>query len=270
MRVHHLNCGTLRPLGRRMINGDGSPFRAGRLVCHCLLGETDAGLVLVDTGFGLVDVERRGGAGLVQRGYAKLATRPRLDPEETAVRQVERLGYTAGDVRHVVLTHLDLDHASGLPDFPHARVHVTAAEHGAAMQPRSRLERFRYRPHHWSHDPDWVLYGPGGDTWFGVAGVRELDGLPGLALVPLPGHTRGHAGVAVETGRRWLLHAGDAYFFHGEVDRARPHSTPGLAGFQKRFEVDAAARRESRARVRELDAQVERFCSHDPIEFDRY
>ncbi|MFD0510570.1 MBL fold metallo-hydrolase [Streptomyces aureus] len=31
------------------------------------------------------------------------------------------LGYAVDDVRHIVLTHLDLDHAGGLPDFPRAR-----------------------------------------------------------------------------------------------------------------------------------------------------
>jgi glyoxylase-like metal-dependent hydrolase (beta-lactamase superfamily II) len=37
MRVHHLNCGTMRPPG-------------AALVCHVLLVESDAGLVLIDTG----------------------------------------------------------------------------------------------------------------------------------------------------------------------------------------------------------------------------
>ena len=53
MRVHHLNCGTSCPHGRAAAR----TARAGclepaRMVCHCLLIETDDGLVLVDTGFG--------------------------------------------------------------------------------------------------------------------------------------------------------------------------------------------------------------------------
>jgi glyoxylase-like metal-dependent hydrolase (beta-lactamase superfamily II) len=32
-------------------------------------------------------------------------------------RQVERLGYRREDVRHIVLTHLDMDHAGGLRVF---------------------------------------------------------------------------------------------------------------------------------------------------------
>ena len=44
MKVHHLNCGSMTP--------PASP----PLVCHVLLVETDGGLVLVDSGFGLDDI----------------------------------------------------------------------------------------------------------------------------------------------------------------------------------------------------------------------
>ena len=56
MRIHHLNCGTCCPVGGRMFDGC-SDSAFGRLVCHCLLIETDEGLVLVDTGFGMKDVD---------------------------------------------------------------------------------------------------------------------------------------------------------------------------------------------------------------------
>src|SRR5215472_6640085 len=37
-----------------------------------------------------------------------------LEPGETATRQIACLGYSPKDVRHIVLTHLDLDHTGGL------------------------------------------------------------------------------------------------------------------------------------------------------------
>lgn len=284
VRVHHLNCGTLRPLGRRQVNGRGLPFLPARLVCHCLLVEAERRLVLVDTGFGLRDAAERRGRRRVRRSrlqrsrerYTRFVTRASLDPDESARRRVERLGFAAGDVTDIVLTHLDSDHAGGLRDFPHARVHVRQAELEAATTPRTGRERFRYWSHQWEHGPRWVIYPGGGDGWLGLEAVRELDGLPGVALVPLPGHTRGHAGVAVRLGtasERWLLHAGDTYFFHAEKDPAAPHAPRALEAFQGRFEEDAAARRGSRERLRALlaghGARVEAFCSHDPLEFDR-
>ncbi|RZL98332.1 MAG: MBL fold metallo-hydrolase, partial [Sphingomonas sp.] len=56
MRIHHLNCGTCCPAGGRLFDGY-TPHGAAHLVCHCLLIETDAGLVLVDTGYGTRDVD---------------------------------------------------------------------------------------------------------------------------------------------------------------------------------------------------------------------
>jgi len=56
MRIHHINTGTMCPIGRRLVNGTGSIFQRARMVCHCLLVETNDGLALVDTGIGLGDI----------------------------------------------------------------------------------------------------------------------------------------------------------------------------------------------------------------------
>jgi len=272
VRVHHLNCGSLRPFGGRLISGTGTPFGTAPLVCHCLLVETDRGLVLVDTGFGLPDVAAP--AASLGRHFL-LFTRPRLAADETAVRQVARLGYDPRDVRHIVLTHLDPDHAGGLRDFLWAKVHVHATELAAANRPASRGEKLRYRPGQWAHGPDWATYPAGdGERWFGFDAVRQLDGLPAeILLLPLPGHTRGHTGVAVQTGDRWLLHAGDAYFFHAETDPVRPRVPPGLALFQTITQVSGERRRQNQARLRELRAahadKVAIFSAHDPVELAR-
>lgn len=167
------------------------------------------------------------------------------------MRQVERLGYERRDVRHLVLTHLDLDHAGGLRDFPGAQVHVYAEELRAATRPATALERRRYRPAQWAHGPRWVTYDAAeGEPWFGFAAVRPLDGLDGLALVPLAGHTRGHSAVAVPSGDGWLLHAGDSYFHHGEVDPDLPRCPPALRLFQRLNAADHGRR--IAARLREL------------------
>lgn len=266
MKVHHLDCGTMRPLGGRLINGDRPPWRTAELVAHCLLIETGAGLVLVDTGFGTDCVARP--AAVLGRGFL-LGCRPVLDVAQTALHQVRDLGFAADDVRHIVLTHLDLDHAGGLADFPRARVHLHRPEFDAATNPRGLQERQRYRPAQWAHGPDWRTYEAGdGDRWFGFEAVRELDGPAGdLVLIPLAGHSRGHTGVAVRTGDRWLLHAGDAFFHRGEVV-APPHCTPGLKLFQGLVQAESAARHANQTRLRELAAahgdEVDIVCAHDP------
>jgi glyoxylase-like metal-dependent hydrolase (beta-lactamase superfamily II) len=271
IRVQHLNCGSMRPLGGRFIDGEPGLLRPARLVCHCLLLETDSGLVLVDTGFGRQDVADPAGS----LGGFRHVIRPVLDLEETAARQVVRLGFAVEDVRHIVLTHLDLDHAGGLADFPHARVHVLAAEHAAATGPLKPPDRLRYRQRQWAHGPDWAPSEPGGESWFGFGAVRELKGLPPeILMIPLAGHTRGHAGVAVDTGDGWLLHAGDAYFFHGEMDPENPSCTPGLRLFQSIVEVDRKARLDNQRRLLELArsqrGDVELISAHSGTELRRY
>ncbi len=187
----------------------------GGLVDHCLLIATDRRLILVDTGFGTQDVTdpaRR--LGPVRRVLGL-----RIDHDTTARAQVERLGYRAADVSDIVLTHLDLDHAGGLADFPDARVHVHGPELRAAQTPRW-TERPRYRPAQWAHGPRWVVNeANGSDTWLGLNAIRELPGLgDDILVVPLYGHTRGHVGVAVNTPAGWLLHAGDAFLTRRDLD----------------------------------------------------
>jgi glyoxylase-like metal-dependent hydrolase (beta-lactamase superfamily II) len=252
------------PVARGLLN------ESGTFVCHVLLIETGDGLVLVDSGMGLDDVAnpRR------RLGPVVHLMRPVADPDETAARRVEQLGFRRSDVRHIVLTHLDLDHGGGLSDFPDARVHVHDREHEAAIRSPGPRDRIRYRPIQFAHGPRFERYEPSeGDGWFGFSAVRDLRGLPPeILLVPLLGHSRGHSGVAVDTGDGWLLHCGDAYFYHAELDEP-PRCPVGFRIFQSSVEHDRGARLENQARLRALKRahahEVRPFSAHDPSELDR-
>jgi glyoxylase-like metal-dependent hydrolase (beta-lactamase superfamily II) len=276
MKIHHLDLGPARPFGGRLMDGV-SPGAVGRLTCHCLAIETAGhGLVLVDTGFGLRDALRPT-PRLPAWNLALL--RPRLHPERTAIRRLKKLGFTPSDVRHIVMTHLDFDHAGGLVDFPHAEVHLTAAEAEAATNRRGFIDHARWRPAQWGDTRRWRTTetrlgsrGTGsGETLFGLRNVREIAGLPPeILFVPLPGHTPGHAGVAVQGSRGWMLHAGDSYF-----NRAEAHGSgtapPLAAAYERIMASDIHAQRDSLARLRAMlaapDADIAVFCTHDPVEF---
>jgi glyoxylase-like metal-dependent hydrolase (beta-lactamase superfamily II) len=269
MRVHHLNCGCMCPVGGKLWDGVSRGMTA-HLVCHCQLVETDSdGLVLVDTGFGSRDVEHP---------YERLSplfihtNRIQLEYRYTALEQVKQLGFSARDVRHIVLTHLDFDHAGGLEDFPEARVHVLEAEIDIAEDRHGFIQTRRYSPEQWDEVRDWRLYNPDGERWFGFEAVRDLDGLPPqILMVPLPGHTLGHAGIAIDTPEGWLLNAGDAYFHRHEMD-PKPSCTPGLAAYQRLMEMDRPLRLHNQKRLRALAndrrSNVRIFCSHDPVELE--
>ena len=272
MIVHHLNCVSSCPLGGCLMDGvtKGLSIR-GRLACHCLLIETEAGLVLCDTGFGLRDVHHP--RDRLSAFFLAMVS-PDLREEMTARRQIEQLGFKAHDVRHIVLTHLDFDHAGGLDDFPNATVHMLALERDAAASQKTWLDRQRFRPQQWSSSDRWkVYYADEGEHWMGLECTQQLQGLPPeIALVPLTGHTHGHAGIGVKTQDKWLLHAGDAYFYKDEMN-ARPYCTPGLRMYQWMMDKNRHDRIGNQKRLRMLSAahrnQLDVFCSHDVTEFER-
>jgi glyoxylase-like metal-dependent hydrolase (beta-lactamase superfamily II) len=195
MAIHSLNCFTCNARVP-------SDWHTGTL---CLLIETEQGPVLVDTGPGHNDYVHKPG---IVRTF-QLVTHVPLNPEEAAVHQILRFGYKPEDVHHLVLTHMHFDHCGGLPDFPHAYVHVHRREYEAFTGRPRRWTDLAYVRRHIAHGPKFVLYDDAGERWFGLTAIR-LPFEPEMWLIPLFGHTRGHCGVAVETESGWLFHVGDA------------------------------------------------------------
>jgi glyoxylase-like metal-dependent hydrolase (beta-lactamase superfamily II) len=268
VRIHHLNCGSLCPRGGRLFGGAGGPLSPAPMCCHCLLIEGDDGLILVDAGLGVEDVNEPRRLGFLFNAMV----RPRLDVAETALRQVVDLGFRPSDVRHIVPTHLDLDHAGGICDFPDAAVHVFAAELRAASHRSSLSERSRYRKVQIAAVKKWAAVEEEGESWFGFSAVRAIPGTRDeVLLAPLPGHTRGHCGVAVRRADDWLLHCGDAYFHHSEVAPDGGAAPKGLRWFESMVDVDGVQRRANQVRLQELArvaaGEVKVVCSHDPSEF---
>ena len=184
------------------------------------------------------------------------------------------MGRDPGEVTDIVLTHMDFDHVGGLGDFPHATVHVFAAELEAATHPTWR-ERARYRSATWAHDPKWHAVLDAGDQWQGFGAVTVLG--DDVVLVPLHGHTRGHCGVAARrpdsAGGGWLFHAGDAFFDHRE-SHDPPDCAPGLQIYQRLMAVDHGQRIRNLERVRELRSahpgDIDVFCAHAAADLDRF
>ena len=200
---------------------------------------------------------------------------PRSITRETArSRSVERSAYKASDVRHVVVTHLDLDHAGGISDFPGATVHLHAREHAAAMARATLRERERYHVRALVARPEVVGLHRGRRHLARVAGGhaaarhRRRD----RARADARPHARPLGGDRERRGERWLVHAGDAYFHRHAVDRSarlgparvarvRDGSSRPTRAARRASVVGAApAARELRRRRAVLRARHRRVC----------
>jgi glyoxylase-like metal-dependent hydrolase (beta-lactamase superfamily II) len=238
------------------------PLGLPEIICHVLLVETGNGLVLVDTGHGSHDCDNP-----ARIGPTRFVFRPVLEHDETAVRQIERLGFNRNDVRHIVITHFDMDHIGGLSDFPEAQIHTTAAEVLGALGAPTRQEKFRFRSAQWAHGPKLVEHNPDGEAWRGFAAAKELTEIsPGIVLVSLPGHTRGHVCVAVDAGNRWVLQCGDAFYHPGTVD-GQSRVPAGITAIEPLLAFNRKRVRDNHARLAELYRRREpdllMVCAHD-------
>jgi N-acyl homoserine lactone hydrolase len=105
----------------------------------------------------------------------------------------------------VVNTHLHFDHCGGNHLFSGKPIYVQGIE----------LDDARSKD-------DYTIR-----EWVDVPGVQyipvdgELELLPGIRLVPTPGHTRGSQVVVVETGGQPVVICGDTAVFHAELDEPR-------------------------------------------------
>lgn len=243
-RIHHINCGTLLVPGYPTV------------VCHCLLLDDPNGLALVDTGIGLLDVqnpaERLGRPLIDAAGF-------QFHAHDTAVRRIEGFELSPGEVGHIVLTHADPDHTGGLADFPAAHVHVSEEELASVSS-----GHWRYVSTHFAHNPRWQLHGGSTRDWFGLeARPVDLGFTSEVLLIPLFGHTRGHCGVAISQGDRWLLHVGDAYYLRAELTDEN-HPVSALAA--QRADDDPLRRKslsELRRLFRDHGDQIEMCGYHD-------
>jgi glyoxylase-like metal-dependent hydrolase (beta-lactamase superfamily II) len=225
MTIHLLNCFTCNARWP-------SKLKTGMA---CLLIETDQGLVLVDTGLGLDDYSNP--AWMTK--FFQVITIMLFDPNEAAVNRIKQLGYQPEDVTHILLTHMHFDHISGLPDFPHAKVHVHRREYDAFTSGKIRqFTEFAYNPRYVAHQPDFSLYDQVDSKWYNFDAIR-LPFEPEMYFIPLYGHSRGHCGIAIKTSGGWFFHAGDSGAVYNDETPAwiiklvlGPHD-PTLRAFMK-------------------------------------
>jgi N-acyl homoserine lactone hydrolase len=137
---------------------------------------------------------------LVDTGMTEL--HPAVADLDPRLRPLHEHDLDLASIDIVVNTHLHFDHCGGNHLFAGRPIYVQRRELDDARS------KDGYTIREWL-DPPGVRYVP-------VDGEHEL--LPGLRLIPAPGHTPGMQVVVLETGGRPIIVGGDVAVSFGELD----------------------------------------------------
>jgi glyoxylase-like metal-dependent hydrolase (beta-lactamase superfamily II) len=223
VRVHPVTTGTamypvdaLHARGGRLAGLHSLGFRSERVeipIPAYILEHPGAGLVLVDTGFHAsvaVDPKKNMGPILGRLLFGAA----RMSPDEGMPDQLRARGFDPKAAKVVVMTHLHVDHASGVAQFPDATFVVTRREWESATE-GPKLRR-GYVPRQFDHAFDWRTIdfdGPEVNSYASFGRSLDLFGDGSVRLLYTPGHTLGHMSVALRLrNQAEFLIAADAIY----------------------------------------------------------
>ena len=214
---------------------------------RCLLVEHDAGLILIDTGAGNKETEKFYEIyGIENRS---------LDGRTFLEDGIRQAGFAPEDVAYVVNTHLHFDHGGGNTfrdvsgevklSFPHARYVVQRGELEYATNTNERTAA--------SYFSDNFVPLRKSDRLTLVDGETEI--LPGIRLLPTPGHVPYHQSVLIQS-------AGETACFLGDLVPTAAHlPLPWIMG----YDVEPLVTLETKRRVlrQAMEEQWLVFFEHD-------
>lgn len=221
------------------------------------------GVMLIDTGFG-----RRTKNDPKDYPGAATASATGLQMGTPAVEQLAARGIEADEIGNIVVTHLHMDHAGGIEDFPEAVLWVDRREWAAASKrrllksydPVPYADHRQVRPLDLEHPHE--SYGP-------MPAHHDLFGDGTVVLLSTPGHTPGHLSVMVNTQRRSYLLTGDCAWVDAHWQG------PSHKGFFARtmLEDDPTAAMQSVHRIRDWARrfpEITVIAGHEPANLTRY
>jgi glyoxylase-like metal-dependent hydrolase (beta-lactamase superfamily II) len=171
------------------------------LALTCLLVRVGDRRILIDTGFG-----------------------PRPDRPEVGLlgQSLSDVGVSEGDIDTVVISHAHGDHIGG-----------AAQGSGEAARPAFTSARYWLGQADWGHfsQPERMAQTGLADKLLPLSAAERLDLAdgereiaPGVRLLPLPGHTPGHMGVAFTSGQETAVYVGD--LVHHPLQIEHPEWSP--------------------------------------------
>lgn len=181
-----------------------------------LVEHPGVGPILIDTGFHpSVAAKPTANLGRLSQFTFKDI---QMKPEQAVSAQLRSRGIDPAQIKVVVMTHLHIDHASAVSEYPESTFLVSAAEWAAASE---HGQFHGYVKRQFDHGFDWRLLdfeGRDAESFSGFARSFDLFGDGSVRTVYTPGHTLGHLSVVVRTARGEVLVAADAIYLRRTLD----------------------------------------------------
>jgi glyoxylase-like metal-dependent hydrolase (beta-lactamase superfamily II) len=174
-----------------------------------------------------------------------------MTEDDHITNQLDDLGYSPSEIDYVAMSHLHVDHAGGISDFPDSEFLIRQEELQYAWWPRNPIQQAFYVEGDFTklRDPDYSVTEVEGEDDFDVFG----DG--SVVLFPTQGHTAGHQSMEVDLGDRSVILAADiSHTWEG-------YETELLASFNWDNNKAVESLRKLKARARDEDTEV--YNSHD-------
>ena len=183
-----------------------------------LVEHPSAGPVLIDTGLHpSVVVDKKQNLGRLLA--ATTARRWKMEPSQALPDQLRERGIEPSDIGLIVMTHLHLDHASGMVQFPDATFVISRQEWERANEPRAVMSG--YVTSHFDHAFDYRLLDfddPDVGSFASFGRSLDLLGDGSIRVAFTPGHTMGHMSVILRAEQREVLITGDAAYTRHTIE----------------------------------------------------
>ena len=214
----------------RAVRGESNPVP----VPAFLIRHPKAGSILVDTGLHpAIASDPASNLGRFGTWFSK----PQLEHGDDVSAQLRAKGVDPGSIRLVILTHLHLDHASAIADFPDATFIVTGAEWKDATTGLLAFKKGYHRPQFdYAFDFRTVDFdGPNVSSYASFGRTIDLFGDGSIRLASTPGHTAGHQSVIARLKERDLVIGGDAAYLASQLESGAdlPGHTQDLHNYKR-------------------------------------
>ncbi|HSC21408.1 MAG TPA: N-acyl homoserine lactonase family protein, partial [Solirubrobacterales bacterium] len=186
-----------------------------------LIRHPSAGAILVDTGLHpSIGTDPGQNFGSLGARFGK----PTLEPGEDVPSQLRKRGLDPGEIPVVVMTHLHMDHASAISEFPNSAFVVSETEwrfasgNGGSAQNGYRRAHYDYAFDYRTVDFDRANI----NSYAGFGRTFDLFGDGSIRLAFTPGHTAGHMSVIAHLAERDFVIGGDCVYMEGQLDGSEP------------------------------------------------